>query len=242
MIIHDLCLTNKISFSAGLLPNSVDYTQRHKEVLQGQEIGNIHTHEPGAQNPSLVPKLIKLSNPDWNHAHFQMKNQLYFPMQNPFYHCPGSGIAFPGENMSTLSLTNHWSTIFTSYSACDNVTNSRSFSVSNVNSSNSGSQECTVFEPKSENETPVAQPNGRGRCMLFGVNLVDSHPELPSRQVATSSEHLSPCSIPPTSQSSVSETIQVSETSKSISRVLSDNKCKKCCSVSNRSCTKVQYF
>ncbi|XP_048336269.2 auxin response factor 23 isoform X1 [Ziziphus jujuba] len=236
---HDLSSTDFSNLAGrGLLPNSVEYTlQRCKEVLQGQEIGNVHAHEPaGAQNPSLLPNLIK----DWNHTQFRMKNQLYLPMQNPFYQCPHRAIAFPVDNMVTSSLINHCHPTFTTYSACDNVTNSRSFSVSNVNSSNSGSQECTVFEPKSKDETPIAQPNGCGRCMLFGVNLVNSsHPELPSPQVATSSEHLSPCSIPPTSQSSVSETIQVSETSKSISRVLSNKQCKKCCSVINRSCTKV---
>jgi auxin response factor len=89
-----------------------------------------------------------------------------------------------------------------------------------------------VFKPKSEDETLLAQPNGCGSCMVFGVNLV-SHPELPSPQVATSSELNSPCSVPPTTHSSVSETIQVSETSKS------EKQCKKCCTVSNRSCTKV---
>lgn len=161
-------------------------------------------------------------------------------MQNPFYHCPGSAIAFPGENVVTPSLANQWPPIFATYSARDNAAYSRSFSVLNVNSSNSGSQECMVFKPKSEDETLLAQPSGCGRYMLFGVNLV-SHPELPSPQVATSSELNSPCSVPPTTHSSVSETIQVSETSKSVSGVLSEKQCKKCCSVSNRSCTKVHY-
>ncbi|PQM35017.1 auxin response factor 4-like [Prunus yedoensis var. nudiflora] len=83
-----------------------------------------------------------------------------------------------------------------------------------------------AFKPRSEIEAPLVQPNSRGTTMLFGVNIVTSHPELPSPQVVTSSELFSPCSITPISQSSVSETIQISETSKSVSGVLSAKQCK----------------
>lgn len=227
-------------FSVGLVLNSVENTpQRHKEVLQGQEISNTLAHEPGAQTSFLVPQLVPPSNPDLNHIQLRLENQLYFPMQNLLYHCPGNAIAFPGENVLTPSFTNQGPPLFATYNARDNVAYSGSMSVSKVNSSNSGSQESMAFKRKSEDETVLAQPNGCGRCMLFGVNLVNSHPELPSPQVATSSELNSTCSLPPTTRSSVSETIQVSETCKSVS---GEKQCKKCCSVGNRSCTKVRYL
>ncbi|KAE8672255.1 Auxin response factor 2, putative isoform 1 [Hibiscus syriacus] len=65
--------------------------------------------------------------------------------------------------------------------------------------------------------------------MLFGVNLVNGSPELPSPQVLTSSEVKRLCSTPPTSQSSVEEP----------SKCISSKQCNNCCFVGNRSCTKV---
>ena len=84
------------------------------------------------------------------------------------------------------------------------------------------------------------QPAVTDICFLVS-NLFNSYPELPSPQVVTYCELLSRRSFPPTSQSSVSHTIQVSsEPSKSSSGVL-EKQCKKC-SVTNRSCTKVIFF
>ncbi|EOX94929.1 Transcription factor, putative [Theobroma cacao] len=65
--------------------------------------------------------------------------------------------------------------------------------------------------------------------MIFGVNLVNGPPDLPSTQVLTPSELKRLCSIPPTSQYSVSEP----------SNVTSSKQRNNCCSVGNRSCTKL---
>lgn len=163
------------------------------------------------------------------HAH-----ELGEPMHDPLHQCPRSSTEFFSENMATPSYTNQWTPVFTPFGVVDSVPFSRSMSVPNINSSES--QELIAFKPRSETQGPFVPPN---TLMLFGVNLDSSHSELPSPQVANSSGLLSPCSIPPISQSSVSETIQLSETSKSISCVPSEKQCKKCCSVSNRSCIKV---
>ncbi|KAM5563907.1 auxin response factor 2-like [Rosa sericea] len=161
-------------------------------------------------------------------------NELGAPMHDPLHQSPRSSIAFSSENMSTPGHTNQWPSQFTTFGVVDSVPFSRSMSVPNINSS--GSQELSASKQRSETQGPFVPSN---TLMLFGVNLDNSHSELPSPQVANSSGHLSPCSIPPISQSSVSETVQLSETSKSISCVLSETQCKKCCSVSNRSCIKV---
>lgn len=163
------------------------------------------------------------------HAH-----ELGAPMHDPLHQCPRSSTEFSSENMVTPSYTNQWTPVFTPFGVVDSVPFSRSMSVPNINSSES--QELRAFKPRSETQGPFVPQN---TLMLFGVNLDSSHSELPSPQVANYSGLLSPCSIPPISQSSVSETIQLSETSKSISCVLSEKQCKKCCSVSNRSCIKV---
>nr|XP_011458663.1 PREDICTED: auxin response factor 23-like isoform X1 [Fragaria vesca subsp. vesca] len=155
------------------------------------------------------------------------------PMHDPLHQSPCSSIAFSCENMLTPCNTNQWPPQFTPFGV-DSEPFSRSMSVPNINSS--GSQELSASKQRSKTQGPFVRPN---TLMLFGVNLDNSHSELPSPQVANSTGLLSPCSIPPISQSSVSETVQLSETSKSFSCVHSETQSKKCCSVSNRSCIKV---
>lgn len=171
------------------------------------------------------------TNPSWT-SQFQLENQLHFPMQNQVFQFPARDeIAFPGGPMANSGLIDQLCSMFAS--------SSRSFSVSNGNSSNSWSQEC--IEQRSDDEAP-RQPNGCGKCMLFGVDLFHGHQELPSPQVATSSVLLSSYALPPTSQSSVSEPpIQVSDSSNNnnVFGLLSKKQCKQCCSISNRSCSKV---
>ncbi|PON57192.1 Auxin response factor [Parasponia andersonii] len=220
----------------GLLLNRVKRTpQRHKEVLQGQETSDIRGHESGVRIQTISPRYILPPDPDWKQTQLQFENQLHFPC----YQCPGEEIPFPGETRVTTGLTNPCCSTFATYGVCESVAFTGSFSVSNGNSSNSESQECTAFKQRSDDIAP-RYPNGCDKYMLFGVNLFHSHPELPSPQVATSSELLSTFSFPPTSQSSsVSEPVQVSDTSKSVSDVVLEKQCKQCCSISNRSCTKV---
>ncbi|XP_062087207.1 auxin response factor 2A-like [Humulus lupulus] len=209
--------------------------QRHKEVLQGQEISVIHAHEPGARIQSMLPKFVMPPNPEWKQAQLKFETQL----QVPFYQYPREQMAFPGETTAKTSLTNQWWSMYAPYRGSDSAAFTKSFSVSNGNSSHSGSQEYMTFEQRSDDVAP-RYPNGCDKYMLFGVNLFNSHPELPSPQVTTSSELLSSFSFPPTSQSSsVSEPIQVSDTSKSVSDVIPEKQCKQCCSINKRSCIKV---
>lgn len=217
----------------GLVQYPVEYTlPRHKKVFQGQENRNTGARQLGAQTPEVLPHLVPPSNPDWGRRQLGLENQLCIPMHGRFYQCSSNKRSYFSGNIAAPYPTHQWHPMF------DNVSVSRNISVSNVTSSNSGYQECRASESRDENEPLLAQPTGCNRYMLFGVNLFNSYPELPSPQVATYCELLSPCSFPPTSQSSVSHTIQVSsEPSKSSSGVL-EKQCKKC-SVTNRSCTKV---
>lgn len=170
-----------------------------------------------------------------------LENKLKFPMHDPFYMCLNRMVSLPGGSLMSPGLSNHWpASPFAPYEVCETAAQSKNLSVPNASSENSGSQMCMALELKDENRTPLAQPNGGSRYMLFGVNLVNSPPELPSPQMATSNELESPCSVPPTSQSSISETIQVSEPSKSVSGILSEKQCKNC--YVSRSCTKVPYL
>ncbi|XP_062145267.1 auxin response factor 23-like, partial [Alnus glutinosa] len=214
-----------------LFQSPVEYTtRRHKKVLQGQENRKTGAQELGAETSGILPHLI--------YRHLGLENQLCHPMHDQLYRLSGNTIPSPGGNMAAPCPTCQWPPIFTTYAVCDNVAVSRNISVSNVTTSNTGSQECRASESRDENEAPLSQPTGCARYMLFGVNLVNSHPELPSPQVANYCGLCSPCSLSPTSHSSVSETIQVSEPSKDISGVLLEKQCENCF-VTSRSCTKV---
>ncbi|XP_034690136.1 auxin response factor 2A-like isoform X1 [Vitis riparia] len=198
-------------------------------VLQGQENDDIGAHKPDTSKLSSL-LVVPPPNSDWGPQHF--------PMHDPFYQCPGKTILFQGENPLSSGIANGCSLTFTYCGACDNVGGSTNLSFANLDSSNCEFQDWRALEPKG-NETSFAQQNRIDKYKLFGVNLINSPAELPSPQVASSSELQSPCSIPPTSQSSISESIQASEPSKSVSGDLSDKQCKNCCSVMVRSCTKV---
>ncbi|KAM1697118.1 hypothetical protein ACFX1R_032942 [Malus domestica] len=210
----------------GSLVISIESTPpRKKKVFQGQETSDPPAHEPVTPKQILLPQFIPPPNPDWDHTDLGLENNLNVPMNDPFYQCPGYPKA-PG-------LTNQWPPMF-GFGVFDSGTYKRSMSVPNISSSES--QNLRAFELRSETQSPLVEQKS---TMLFGVNIVTSHPELPSPQVANSIELCSPCSIPPISHSSVSETVQLSETSKSISGVCSEKQCKKCSSVNNRSCIKV---
>lgn len=198
---------------------------RQKKVFQGQETSDPPAHEPVTPKQLLLPQFIPPPNPDWDYTDLGLENNLNVPMHDPFYQCPG----YP----KAPSLTNQWPPMF-GFGVFDSGTYKRSMSVPNISSS--GSQKLRAFELRSETQSPLVEQKS---TMLFGVNIVTSHPELPSPQVANSIELCSPCSIPPISHSSVSETVQLSETSKSISGVCSEKQCKKCSSINNRSCIKV---
>ncbi|KAM1759129.1 hypothetical protein ACFX11_008166 [Malus domestica] len=208
----------------GSLLISVESTRpRKKKVFQGQETSDPPAHEPGT--PKQLLQFIPPPNPDWDYTQLGLENNLNVPTNDSFYQCPGSPKA--------PSLTNQWPPMF-GFGAFDSGACKRSMSVPNIWSS--GSRKLRTFELRSETQSPLVQPK---TTMLFGVKIVTSYPELPSPQVANSIELDSPCSTPPIYHSSVSETIQLSETSKSVSGVRSEKQCRKCCSVSNRSRIKV---
>ncbi|KAE8009608.1 hypothetical protein FH972_006036 [Carpinus fangiana] len=215
----------------GLFQSPVECTPpRHTKVLQGQENRKIVAQELGAQTSAIFPHLI--------YRHLGLENQLCHSTHDHLYRLSSNIIPSPAGNMAAPFTTYRRPQIITTSAVCDNDTVSRNISVSNITTSNTGSQECRASESRDENEAPHSQPTGRTRYMLFGVNLVNSHLELPSPQVANYCELCSPCSFSPTSHSSVSETIQVSEPSKDISGILLEKQCENC-SVTSRSCTKV---
>lgn len=217
-----------------MLPGNREYTpQIPNRVSQGQDIRATGSRDSGAFKPSPSSHLVPLPTPD--SGHIQMG--LEFPMLDPFYRCPGSKISIPGAIPVNSGLPNCWPPTSTSHG--DNVGVGTRLFVTNVNSSSSGSQEWRASEQNDEIEAPVTQPNGTAKIMLFGVNIGNSLAELPSPQFATLIEPQSPCSVPPTTSQSSSETIHVSDPSKSIAGILSEKQCKNCCSVTNRSCTKV---
>ncbi|KAK4842234.1 hypothetical protein QYF36_018068 [Acer negundo] len=204
-------------------PDDASLPESSSGVLQGQENGSTGIKELGPLKPSSFPFLVPQKNPDCGH--------------DPHYLCPNGTVSSPSGSIvsSGLPNPNHWPA--TSTCAANGVRNnavlSRNISVTNGDSLNSGSQECRSLELKNGNESPHSQPRGGSRkCMLFGVNLVSSLPELPSLQEASSIEFESLCSVPPMSQySSISENFQVSEpfSSKSASGIPSGKQCKNCC-------------
>ncbi|XP_007050773.2 PREDICTED: auxin response factor 4 isoform X1 [Theobroma cacao] len=209
----------------GMWCGSVKYeSQSSSGVLQGQEDDTDVNQSSALRQP--LPHLVLPLHPDCASMQPQMENQLEIqvPICNSFYQCTSSRALYSGGKVACLGLHNNWSPTFSSYGVDDDALARRKFSVPYVNS-----QESRTLELRNENETSLCEPTGGHRCMIFGVNLVNGPPELPSRQVLTSSELKRLCSIPPTSQSSVSEP----------SKVTSSKQCNNSCSVSNRSCTKV---
>ncbi|GFZ13696.1 auxin response factor 2 [Actinidia rufa] len=184
----------------GFLKGSVEYTpKRLSWVLQGQEIRGTGACAFGA---STQP------NSDWHHQLVGSENQLPFQMHDPFSR--GSTFSVPGGIPPNPRLTNYWPSPFTLIGDC--VEASKSVSFPKVNPTGSVSQDWkTSEEKKDEVKSPLDKPIGNDKCMLFGVNIFSSPPELPSPQVVSSTELHSLCPAPPaTSHSSISEHVQVS--------------------------------
>ncbi|GLU07457.1 hypothetical protein SLE2022_244150 [Rubroshorea leprosula] len=223
----------------GLLQGSDDHAT-YPGVFQGQEISDRSVNQSGAQKQQLLPHLTLPLNHGCYPTQLQMENPLEIAISDLFYQRPSSTELLSGRNMASFGLPNHCPPTFLSYGVYEKAVASRRFPLPNVNSHVNMLQEGRAFKLRDENEAIFAEPNGGSRIMLFGVNLFDTPQELPSPQVLTPSEQESLCSIPPPSQSSASETNQVSEPSKGTTSVnLSENQWKNCCSVTNRSCTKV---
>ncbi|XVF21882.1 hypothetical protein REPUB_Repub12eG0127600 [Reevesia pubescens] len=209
----------------GMWHGPVKYeSQSSSGVSQGQEDGDTDANQSGVLRQPL-PHFLPL-NPGWVSMQQQMENQLeiQIPICNSVHQRTSSAALFSGGKVARLGLHNNCPPTFSSYGVHDDILASRKFSIPNVNS-----QEWRTLEPRNENETSLCEPNGGHGYMLFGVNLVNGPPELPSPQVLASSEHENLRSIPPISQSSVSEP----------SKGTFSKQCNNCCSVSNRSCTKV---
>ncbi|GFY98749.1 auxin response factor 2 [Actinidia rufa] len=215
----------------GFLKGLIEYTQKRPSgVLQGQEIRGTGACAFGS---SAQP------NSDWHHRLVGLENQLPFQMHGPFSR--GSTISVPSGIPPNPRLTNYWPSTFSLTGVRDCVEVSKSGSFPKVNSSSSVSQDWKGSEEKKDEvKSPLDKPIGNDKCMLFGVNIFSSPPELPSPQEVSSTELHSLCPAPPlASHSSISEPIQISEPSQGISGNLLEKQCKNCCSNANRSCTKV---
>ncbi|KAL4385610.1 hypothetical protein GQ457_15G022240 [Hibiscus cannabinus] len=176
--------------------------QSSSGVLQGQEDSDTCANQSNALRKSLL--IFLPLNPGG--ASMQHQPEIQNPICNPFYQYTSS-------------------TAFFSYGSHDDARASKMFSVPIVDS-----PERRTLELRTGNGTSLSEPKDAHRCMLFGVNLVNGSPELPSPQILTSSEVKRLCSTPPTSQSSVAEP----------SECISSKQCNNFCAVSrNRSCTKV---
>ncbi|MBA0877625.1 hypothetical protein Goshw_019196 [Gossypium schwendimanii] len=213
LLMDDFAATDHNSSLPGKWSGSIKYeSQSSSGVLQGQEDGDTDGNQPDALRQPL-PHCLPL-NHSWD------------SMQQPIQNQREIGAApFSGGQVESLGLHNSWSTTFSSSNGVhEDAIASRKISVPNVNS-----QEGIISEPRNENETSWCEPNEGHACMLFGVNLVNGPLEPPSPQLVTSSELESHCSIPPTSQSTVSKP----------SKGTSSKQCDNCCSASNWSCTKV---
>ncbi|XVE73241.1 hypothetical protein DITRI_Ditri11bG0101400 [Diplodiscus trichospermus] len=209
----------------GMWQGSVKYeSQSSSGVFQGQEDSDTDANQSGALRQPLP--LFSTLNPGWASMQQEMKNQLeiQIPINNSFYQGTSSTALFSGGKVASLGLPYYWPPTFSSYGVHNDTLAIRKISVPNVNS-----HKWITSELNNENETSMCEPNAGHRNMLFGVNLVNGPQELPSPQVLSSSHLENLGSIPPTSQSSVSEP------PKGTSGKLYDT----CCAVSNRSCTKV---
>jgi len=210
---------------SGLLHGSVEYANRsHLKVFQGQVDRDTGANKFGAFKLPTIAHFLSPPNPEWNFSPIGKDNQEHFWMHGPVYPCPSNTVSFPSRNIARLGNPNSWCSTLSSYGVHDNVVGSRSLSFPFV-SHNSGSQKWRGFELKHANEVPlVALHSGGSSYVLFGVNLENNPPELPSPQVATSVVLENHNYVPLTSQSSVSEP------SKSTSGVNSDKQCRNCSS------------
>ncbi|XP_059663799.1 auxin response factor 2B-like [Cornus florida] len=219
----------------GLLKSSVDYApEKHFVVLQDQEIKAVGAHELVSSTQPSLPHLIPQPNADQGHMQIGLENQLRFQVYDPSYRYPGGIVSFPGKNPP----------MFVSHGTHENGEASRSLSVPNINFIGSMSQNWKSPKDKEEIEAPTAQPNGSKTCKLFGAEIYIGHQELPSPQVtsssSSSSEIHSLCSV--LYQTTISDPIQVSEPSESMSGNLHEKQCDKCSSTANWSYTKVLKF
>ncbi|KAE8681609.1 Auxin response factor 2 [Hibiscus syriacus] len=181
----------------GMWHDSINHeSQSISGFLQGQEDSDTDGNQSGALRQP-IPHDLPL-NHGWASMQQQMQNRREIQI-------PVCGKSIFSGDVASFGLHNSWLPTFTNDRVHEDVLASKKNSVPNVNS-----------------QTSSCEPNGDHSYMLFGVNLMVGPPQPPSPQHFTSSELESLCSIPPTSQSTVSEP------SKGTS-----------CSVSNRSCTKV---
>ncbi|GMI66563.1 auxin response factor 1 [Hibiscus trionum] len=179
----------------GMLHGSINHeSQSISGVLQGQEDSDTYGNQSGALRQP-IPHTRPL-NHGWGSMQQLMQNR-----QMPV--CGTT--SFSSGEVASFGLHNSWLPTFSNDRVHEDALASRKFSVPNANS-----------------QTSSCEPNGGHAYMLFGVNLIIGQPSPPSPQHFTSSELESLCSIPPTSQSTVSEPSKGTSSS-----------------VSNRSCAKV---
>lgn len=169
-------------------------TQRADRDLQGQDYSGLSTSRTLQRPPStdvIHPSKFSIGG---SHMGKENLNQLPFLMQDILHKSVGRSTSLPREHLSRSS--------------------------SNLSSICSESLGFSPSESRNENDAPFDHLGSCSRYKLFGVNLIDRQPELPSPQFAGFSKTSSLLSSPPMC-------------------FTSGKTCKKCRSVNNRSCTKV---
>ncbi|KAI7990635.1 Auxin response factor 2 [Camellia lanceoleosa] len=184
-----------LQFPVGSLQGSVEHKlKRHSGVLQGQEIRAIGAREQGTLWKPILSPLFPQPNPNWHHQ--QVGYEL-------FCHSHANTISIPSGNPPNPTLA-YWPPTFT-FPQTKTTEVSTSLSFPKVKSTSSVHQDWNE-EKTDEIKAPMGKPNGSDKYMLFGVNIFSRPRELHSQQVVSSV----------VSQSGISETIQVSEPSKSV--------------------------
>ncbi|XP_022635038.1 auxin response factor 2A [Vigna radiata var. radiata] len=162
--------------------------------LQGQDYSGLSTSRALQRPPStdvIHPSKFSIGGSQFGKENL---NQLPFLMQDILHKSLGRSRSLPHEDLSISS--------------------------SNLSSICSESLGWPPSESRNENDAPLGHLGSCSKYKLFGVNLIDRQPELPSPQFAGFSKTSSLLSSPPMC-------------------VTSGKTCKKCRSVNNRSCTKV---
>ncbi|XP_025983699.2 auxin response factor 23 [Glycine max] len=169
-------------------------TRRADGDLQGQDYSGLSPPQPLQRAPST--DIIRPSKVPIRGSRFgkENRNQHPFLKQDPLHKSLGRSMSLTHEDLSITS--------------------------SNLTSIGSESLGMPSTESRDENDAPFGQPGSSSTFKLFGVNLIDSSPEIPSVNFVDLNKTSSLPSSPPMG-------------------VAPGKTCKKCRCVNNRSCTKV---
>ncbi|OVA15091.1 AUX/IAA protein [Macleaya cordata] len=216
---HHSSSESSVVVNDGLSQSSIEQpppppAKRHSGVLQGQESA-ICTNELGTvHQPPLAPSLpLPSCELGQRQMEMELENPVNFQMHDSFSLNPYSMVPIPGVTHD-FGLRNYWIPPSSTYRDNGNFElRDNNWSISNVKSNAPESKELVGT---------LTKPNCSGKCMLFGVDLVNKIPAEPS----------------------VMESDQIPEPSKSTKPSNSSGSEKRPgnCSVTVRSCTKVHKY